>query len=481
MPGVVVPAVPNTPIQRRIGAVLLDSPPNATVREILPAGSRSIIRAQISDRRRTTRIKEDTTEQSIEVRGFWRDLASGLRFRDFAAALLNQSQVRFDLGDGTEYRMVDVEDVLGTRLSGVERDGPGQEGDQWAYVAKVLSYEPYTRARNPILAPAIPIVAAVGSARATFDVAYNGTAPGEPTWQFTLSVPAGMTVTQVKLENTTSGQACIIPGLNLTNGRFVIIIDASGSDPGTDTVLPRTPGNNEYGLIAFRTSGYGACIGTPIGPVVDWALGRVPTAVTPNPTQGTQPAAITDGNDATYCIVGGAGASYPYSVVIDLGDEITFSSLRLVQNPPGPGPEGTVWYRWYGSHDGVAWTQLADTGDIHATYLDHTELLGGIPQTYRYVKVQSVRLGDVNGMFAPDGGPNFGPCWATINVYGARLGAIDIDFSGTPPQLVGTPGAIPAVARVNHIIASLVLAGAPGALNNPSEITFLAPTRYVRL
>jgi hypothetical protein len=248
-------APPPGPDARWIGLLALDQQPIAWVDEIIMPSARSVTYASIADRRRVTRIKEDTVPLVLEVRGQWFDDGMGLHFADFSAAMLNQQQAAFNLGDGTEFRMVDVLDVVGTRLMGSERDRPGMEGSPWGYVAKVLSYEPYTRERAPVLGGPQTLATGSGAIATAFTVPYVGSAPGEPSWQFTLVVPTGKHVTQVKLQNTTTGETCIVSGLNLTNGTFVLLIDASGAGSN------RTPDNNGYGLLAATSPGYGASVG----------------------------------------------------------------------------------------------------------------------------------------------------------------------------------------------------------------------------
>ena len=234
--------MPTTP--RFVGTVQLDSPPQAWVDELITPGVRDVFSAAMTNRRRTTRVREDTKPLVLEVRGAWIDDAgAGPRFKDFRAALLSQQQVLFDLGDGSEYRMVDVLDVMGQRLRAFQADGPGQDGDPWAYVMKVLTYEPYSRVRAPLLSAAQALANGAGAVATSWNVNYAGTAPGEPTWQVGLTVPAGVHVTQLELENNTTEEDIVIPFTagGLTNGAFVILVDSSGSDGGaTPPARPTT-------------------------------------------------------------------------------------------------------------------------------------------------------------------------------------------------------------------------------------------------
>ena len=267
-------APPPGPDARWIGLLALDQPPLCTIQEIIVPSARDVQSASIANRRRVTRIKEDTIPLVIEVRGFWRDDATGLRFKDFSAALLNQQQVAMNLGDGNEYRMVDVEDVVGTRLGGVQRDWPGQL-ESWAYVAKVLSYEPYARQTAPVMSAAQALASGAGSTNTSFAVSYLGTAPGEPTWQWTLVVPGGVTVSQLQLANTLTGETCVVTVNLVGAGTFYVLMDASGADGG---LTPKTPNNNGYGLLQTSTPGYGASVATGAGAAVDNDFsGNIPT------------------------------------------------------------------------------------------------------------------------------------------------------------------------------------------------------------
>jgi len=267
-------APPPDAIARWIGTLALDQQPIAWVDEIIIPSTRLIDHASLVNRRRVTRIKEDAVPLVLEVRGVWLDDAT-LHFAAFSSAMLNQQQVAFNLGDGTEYRMVDVLDVVGTRLMGSERDRPGMEGSPWGYVAKVLSYEPYSRERAPVMSSAQALASGAGSTNTNFAVNYLGTAPGEPTWQWTLVVPAGVTVSQLQLANTLTGETCVVTVNLVGAGTFYVLMDASGADGG---LTPKTPNNNGYGLLQTSTPGYGASVATGAGAAVDNDFsGNIPT------------------------------------------------------------------------------------------------------------------------------------------------------------------------------------------------------------
>lgn len=347
---------------------------------ISPPTTKALQVSAIANRRRATRIKRDTTPLEFEVRGTWLD-GGGKLWRDFKAQLMGFDQVPFNLGDGSEYRMVDVLDVAGTRKGGIfDSSGAGAHQEAWAYSAKLVTYEPYSRQIGPALSsavalqpgrPAAPTVAVVGTAGTTsysyalvaqyatgdsvqspattittgnatlsssnynqvtlpalpggatgwrvlrtaggasqgqlasglaagtyndqggtasaytatgqwttnLSVSYPGTAPGEPTWQVTLVVPSGVTVTGVSLQNTVTGETITVTGLTVTNGTYYLLLDAcGGSGSGS-------PNNNGYGLLAINSNGYGATLSgtgdvdfTGVVPTLAQAQGVPPVA-----------------------------------------------------------------------------------------------------------------------------------------------------------------------------------------------------------
>lgn len=110
-------------------------------------------------------------------------------------------------------------------------------------------------------------------------IANPGTAFAEPTWQFSLVIPSGVTVTLVRIQNSTTGEICTVQSLTLTNGTYYILMDACGGN-GVNS-----PNNNGYGLLAVASNGYGATvsgagdvdfIGTP--PTLAEATGVPPSA-----------------------------------------------------------------------------------------------------------------------------------------------------------------------------------------------------------
>jgi hypothetical protein len=87
--GSVSPVPPSALPPRKIGTVLLEDPGRLYVDRVVFPSTRNILAAQISDRRREARVKEDTSPLVVEVRGQWIDDINS-KFRDFAAALLNR-------------------------------------------------------------------------------------------------------------------------------------------------------------------------------------------------------------------------------------------------------------------------------------------------------------------------------------------------------------------------------------------------------
>jgi hypothetical protein len=133
-----------------------------------------------------------------------------------------------------------------------------------------------------------------GLGTATFSVSYPGTAFAEPTWQLALNVPSGVAVQQVELQNTTTGEACIVSGLNLYTGTWYVLFDASGGVVPASGATPPTPGNGQYGLLAVPSIGYGVTIAQvgATGSDVDF-IGQVPTLV-PNSAPSIPPVTMTN-------------------------------------------------------------------------------------------------------------------------------------------------------------------------------------------
>jgi hypothetical protein len=223
------------------------------VQEIWVPTVRDVQTNGIVARRRVARIREDTLPLTFEVRGTFIDASGSQKFwRDFKAAMMNQVQQPFDHGDGTEFRAVDCVDVVHTRKGGVF--AATNNAEMMLYSAKCLSYEPYARSKGPALSAGTALNNGNGTFTTTVNVSYAGTAPGEPTWQVTLVVPNGITVTQVRIQNTTTGETCTCAGLTITNGTFYLLMDACGGGASN------TPNNNGYGLLAIASNGFGATL-----------------------------------------------------------------------------------------------------------------------------------------------------------------------------------------------------------------------------
>jgi hypothetical protein len=155
---------------RTIGSITLDDGVCSFVSEVNIPSVRDVQLAQIVNRRgRMTRVKEDAHPLIIDVRGTWKD-GGGKYWRDYKAALLNQSRAAFTLGDGTRYEMVDVTEIADTKLaqSGALTATPDC---LYAYTMKVACYEPYVREVAPTLQVLGSVPAQTGLNRLTADQA----------------------------------------------------------------------------------------------------------------------------------------------------------------------------------------------------------------------------------------------------------------------------------------------------------------------
>lgn len=279
-------------MSRTIGSITLDDGVNGTVQEVNIPSTRVVQLVQIVNRQgRVTRIKEDRNPLVIDVRGTWAD-GGGKYWRDFKAALLNQSRAAFTLGDGTRFEMVDVTEVVDTKLAQVGAL-TATPGSLYAYTMKVASYEPYTRDVGPSLVSLGAVSSGPTNPTTTFTVSYPGTAFAETTAQLTLVVQGGNAVQQVALNNTTTGELCTVAGLNLTTGTWYVLIDASGS-----TVPPlgavQSPNNNAYGVLAVPSVGYGVTIALMGGGSFDIDFVGRPITLAPSTTPNIPPTPNTN-------------------------------------------------------------------------------------------------------------------------------------------------------------------------------------------
>lgn len=276
------------PLNRGFSGLFMDDNITGLVQEIFIPSAKDLQSAGHANKRRTSRIKEDTLPLDFEVRGTWIDDTANLKFwRDFKAAMLNQVMQPFDYGDNTEFRSVDVLDIAHVRHSGITQP-PNSNAEVMVYTAKCRSYEPYSRSKSPALSANQALNNGNGTFTTSFNVSYAGTAPGEPTWQVTLVVPVGVIVTQVKLQNTLTGETCTIGSLSITNGTYIMLIDTCGGGN-----LGNTPNNSGYGLLGIASLGYGITLsgtgdvdftGNP--PTLAQAAG-IPPVATVNPMVAT--------------------------------------------------------------------------------------------------------------------------------------------------------------------------------------------------
>lgn len=235
-PGVpAAPAIGVVRLVRRIGTVVLDS-------DVCFIGKAGITFDAKPDHQvdrvagrfgRRVETRYDWMPLDIEVRGiFLDDYATGRFYGDFKSTLGLQRRVSFDLGNGREYRWVDVVDMMETRNGGVLG-----VAEAWAFTLKLMSYEPFQRAQ------AVSYVNLGTSG--TLNVIYPGTAFAEPTWAFPVSGGEAFS-----LRNNSSGE--LITGTVPSNGAGWVMLDASGAKQGT------SPDNMDYGLLPVpATFGYG--------------------------------------------------------------------------------------------------------------------------------------------------------------------------------------------------------------------------------
>lgn len=259
---------------RFIGQICLDDNVNSFVTKegiVFPYTGISQQQQMVDRFGRTSLVRYDASPTTISVKGKWID-GGGKYFRDFKAALLSMSQASFQLGDGTEYRWVDVVSVNGTLLGG-ESGGTDAPQQAWGYVATVKSYEAVPVEISPMIQDLGVLSSGSGTFSTDFSYSYSGTYFAEPTWQAELVIPSGVTVSQVKIQNTLSGETSFV-NVSLTNGTFYLEFDASGSVPGS------SPNNNMYTMLAANTFGYGVTQYQVGGAVTDIDfVGNIPTLI----------------------------------------------------------------------------------------------------------------------------------------------------------------------------------------------------------
>jgi hypothetical protein len=291
-------------MSRSIGSVVLDDLVNSFVSEINIPSVRNVQYEQTVNRQgRMVRVKEDQKPLNVDVRGYFAD-GGGVYWRDWKAALLTQSRADFVLGDGTCFKYADVVEVNGTQTAAVAALTAAPQVLR-AWTMKVQCYEPYVREIAPTLQTLGNLNTGNGNIATTFNVAYAGTAFAEPTWQFLVVVPSGVTVTGMGISNAATGEASYVVGnptwlngagtpilLGSSTAQQWVLFDASGGGIGSNAPPYPTPGNNLYQLTA-GTYGYGATIGNASANV-DWPwVGQLPTLI-PNPTPSVPPTPYTN-------------------------------------------------------------------------------------------------------------------------------------------------------------------------------------------
>lgn len=239
-------------------------------------------------------VKDDAQPLNITVVGLWAD-GGGKYWRDFAGALLGQPRTMLTLGDGTRYEWVDITEVSRKRVGGAAA-GTSTPAELWAYSAKAMSYEPYARDVSPSLVTLGACTTGNGTNNTTFTVNYGGSAFAEPTWQFTIVIPAATTVSQVKLANAQTGETCTWTGTLNASSTYYLQMDASGG------VVGQTPSNNQYGVLNNSTTGRGVTLYQASATQVDFT-GQMPTLV-PGGTMTIPPTAFANQITATITATG---------------------------------------------------------------------------------------------------------------------------------------------------------------------------------
>jgi hypothetical protein len=301
---------------RTLGSITLDDGVNSWISELNIPGARTIQFEPLADRQgRVSRVKEDRPPLVIDARGYFCD-GGGVYWRDWKAALLNQSRANFTLGDGTQYVYADVTEVQGTQTAAVNAFSSTPQV-LYAWTAKIACYEPYARQVAPTLQQLGTLNTGTGSVSTTFSVPYAGTAYAEPTWQVTFVVPSPVTVTAMSIANAATGEQVNVTGnpawLNSAGTPILagsssltqwLLFDASGSAPVSTAGYPLiSPNNALYGLLAGPTFGYGATIGNSSASVDYPFTGQVPTLI-PNPSPTVPPTSYANSITVTITSTG---------------------------------------------------------------------------------------------------------------------------------------------------------------------------------
>lgn len=242
---------------RSIGSVVLDDGISSYVQEVVIPSTREVQMERVINRHgRMTRVKEDDKPLVVDVRGFYRDgAAPGAYYRDFKAALLQQSRAAFTLGDGTRLEMVDVMELT-QKMIAHSQAWTATPDCLYAWMLKAHSYEPYARAVSPTLQSLGTLNSGNGTISTSYSVQCLGSAYSEPTWQFQFTCPAGVTVTGLSLQNTTSGESCFLNTVFFPpGGPYYVLVDASGAVGGASPWA--SPNNNGYALLYGNSLGYG--------------------------------------------------------------------------------------------------------------------------------------------------------------------------------------------------------------------------------
>lgn len=259
---------------RSFGNIQLDDNVNTFIDQgglIFPVARNVTADLMVNRQGRQSWVKDDMQPLTFSLVGLFAD-KGGKYFRDFKAALLGQPRTTLTLGDGTRFEWVDCVDVVPKRVGG-SGAGTSTPSEVWAYTAKCISYEPYARDVAPGLTSLGSCTTSNGTSATTFNVSYSGSAFSEPTWQFTLVIPAATTVTQVKLANAQTGETCIYtPSPALVTGTWYVLMDASGGVAG------QTPSNNQYGVLAANTLGRGVTVYQSSAAQADYT-GQIPTLI----------------------------------------------------------------------------------------------------------------------------------------------------------------------------------------------------------
>lgn len=163
--------------------------------------------------------------------------------------------------------------------------------------------------------PSAVIVPVSGTTAASPSISYPGSAPAEPTWQVALVIPNGVTVTQVSLQNVSSGEpTCTVPNLSLTNGTFYLLLDCSGA--GVPSAGPATtPNNNGYALLAHNTVGFGVTLYSTGTGQVDQDFTGKPPHVVPSASPSIPPTPMVNTLALSVVSTGGAPTSVTLSAL----------------------------------------------------------------------------------------------------------------------------------------------------------------------